>query len=112
MKLEKIRPTEILLSGELTIRYAAEIRDALTVLIGEMSPVKVRIETAAEVDPAFLQLLCSAHRTANRMGKCLTLDTGDGAKIREQLEEAGFVRHIGCLLDCNNNCIWAAPAPV
>ncbi|HEY7745033.1 MAG TPA: hypothetical protein VIA07_01760, partial [Desulfuromonadales bacterium] len=68
----------------------------------------IRVDGAAEVDPAFLQLLCSAHRTAVAAGKCLSLDAGSSSTFQRQLEDAGFVRHIGCLLDCNNNCIWVA----
>jgi ABC-type transporter Mla MlaB component len=99
---------ELLLSGELTIRRAIEIREMLLTLVGQNASMVIRIDEAAEVDPAFLQLLCSAHRTAASAGKCLSLDTGGSPALLRQLADAGFVRHIGCPFDCDNNCIWVA----
>lgn len=98
----------MILSGELTIRRVAEFRDLLLAGIERSASTTVRIREAAEIDPAFLQLLCSAHRTAVGAGKRLSLEAGSSPLFRRQLEDAGFVRHTGCLHDCSGNCIWAA----
>jgi anti-anti-sigma regulatory factor len=108
MKIDCGNRGEVLLGGELTIRRVTEIREMLRTLIEQNASVVIRIDEAAEVDPAFLQLLCSAHRTALGAGKGLGLEAGNSATFQRQLEDAGFARHIGCLLDCNNNCIWVA----
>jgi ABC-type transporter Mla MlaB component len=108
MEIDCRNQGELLLSGELTIRRATEIREMLLTFVGQNASMVIRVDETAEVDPAFLQLLCSAHRTAVSAGKCLSLDAGNSSTFQRQLEDAGFVRHIGCLLDCNNNCIWVA----
>jgi anti-anti-sigma regulatory factor len=108
MEIDGRNQGELLLRGELTIRRATEIREMLLTLVGQNTSIVIRIDEAAEVDPAFLQLLCSAHRTAISAGKCLSLDVGSSSTFQRQLADAGFVRHIGCLLDCINNCIWVA----
>jgi len=108
MKIDCRNKGEVVLGGELTIRRAHEIREMLLALVGQNTSMVIRVDEAAEVDPAFLQLLCSAHRTAVGAGKRLSLDAGNSSTFQRQLADAGFVRHIGCLLDCNNNCIWVA----
>jgi ABC-type transporter Mla MlaB component len=102
------RQGEMVLGGELTIRRVAEIREMLLESIGRNASTAVRIRQAAAVDPAFLQLLCSAHRTAVGAGKCLSLEAESSSLFRQQLADAGFVRHTGCLHDCQGSCIWAA----
>lgn len=99
---------EIVLSGELTIGRVAEVRDLLLAALERSASTTIRIGEAAEVDPAFLQLLCSAHRSAVGAGKRLGLDAGSSPLFRRQLEDGGFVRHTGCLHDCGGSCIWAA----
>jgi anti-anti-sigma regulatory factor len=98
----------MVLSGELTIRRTAEIRELLLESIGRNASTTIRIRQADLVDPAFLQLLCSAHRTAVGAGKGLSLDAENASLFRQQLADAGFVRHTGCLHDCQGSCIWAA----
>lgn len=110
METACVKRGEMALSGELTIRRATEIREMLLASIGQNDSTVIRIGEAAEVDPAFLQLLCSAHRTAVKAGKCLSLEAGSSPLFRQQLEDAGFVRHTGCLHDCHSDCIWAAAA--
>lgn len=97
---------EIFLSGSLSVCRARQIKDLLLTAIGQNRLTVVRVDVDAEVDAAFLQLLCSAHRTAVAAGKCLSLAIGRSAACERHLQWAGFVRHSGCLLDCNNNCIW------
>jgi len=108
MQIDCRKQGEVVLSGELTIRRVAEIRKMLLTLVEQNASIAIRVNEAAEVDPAFLQLLCSAHRTAASAGKWLSLDTGSSPALLRQLADAGFVRHIGCQFDCNNNCIWVA----
>jgi ABC-type transporter Mla MlaB component len=108
MKIDCRNQGEVVLSGELTIRRVAEIRKMLLTLVEQNASMVIRIDETVEVDPASLQLLCSAHRTATSAGKCLSLDTGSSAALLRQLADAGFVRHIGCRFDCNNDCIWVA----
>lgn len=108
MAIDERKQGEISFHGDLTVRRAKQLRDTLLTTIGQHSTIVIRIAEDSEIDAAFLQLLCSAHRTAVTSNKRLSLDTGRSSRLRQQLEYVGFVRHIGCLLDCNNNCIWVA----
>lgn len=108
MEFDDRKPGEITFHGDLTVRKAHQLKASLLTAIGQHDTIVARIAEDAEIDAAFLQLLCSAHRTAVAAGKCLSLDTSLSSHLRQQLEYVGFVRHIGCLLDCNNNCIWVA----
>jgi len=99
---------EVLLSGELNINQVRGIREALLRAIESYPVTRVRLEEVVDVDAAFLQLLCSAHRSAVDAGKELRLLVDTSPLFRQQLRECGFIRHIGCRLDCNGSCIWVA----
>jgi anti-anti-sigma regulatory factor len=108
METDDRKQGEISFHGDLTVRQGQQLKATLLTTIGQHDTIVVRLTEDAEIDTAFLQLLCSAHRTAVVAGKCLSLDTSRSTHLHQQLEYVGFVRHIGCLLDCNNNCIWVA----
>lgn len=106
MESESNSHGEISLHGDLTVRRAQQLREMVQATLAQHTSIVVRIAEDATVDAAFLQLLCSAHRTAASSGKDMRLDIGCASRLRQHLEYSGFVRHIGCKLDCNNNCIW------
>lgn len=93
--------------GELTIARVAELKEELSKALENSDRLLVDLSEATEIDSACLQLLCSAHRTAVRQGKEMSLRGTEA--LAPILREAGFVRHIGCALDCNQSCIWAVP---
>jgi len=100
---------EVFLSGELNINRVAELRVTLLRAIGAHRLTRVRITGAVDIDAAFLQLLCSAHRSAVQAGRDLRLHVDSSPLFHRQLRDCGFLRHTGCRLDCNGSCIWAAP---
>ena len=68
--------------------------------------VDVVFGSVTDMDISCLQLLCSAHRSASRMKKQLSL-SGDWPELLKQtVEEAGYVRLAGCRLDVNHSCLW------
>lgn len=91
--------------GELTIRRVAELKEDLLQGLTHSDRLQVDISEATDIDASCLQLLCAGHRTAVALGKQMTL-TGT-ENLMPVLQDAGFVRHIGCALDCNQSCIWA-----
>jgi len=103
-----LRGNEVLLTGELNINRVGEIKEALLRAIESHSLAQVRIVDAVDIDTAFLQLLCSAHRSAVQAGRDLRLQIESSPLFHRQLRDCGFLRHTGCRLDCNDSCIWVA----
>ncbi|GAM11616.1 STAS domain protein [Geobacter sp. OR-1] len=98
------------LSGSMTIHNAVEIRDALLEAFKEATKLTCDLEKVSDIDLAGLQLLCATHRSSCVSGKqfdVVGLDREDFSKV---LECAGFARHIGCMQNENNRCIWVGGA--
>lgn len=93
-------------AGNLTIEHAAELQQVLMESLDRGDSLCLVFENVAEVDVSFLQLLCSAHRTAVKTGKTLVLDRHRPEPLRLIVMEAGFVRQEGCVLDVHHTCIW------
>lgn len=96
----------ITLSGELTIRQAGEIKEALVKAIDVYDKIILNIENVTEIDFTFLQLLCSGHRTVIKLNKSLCLNNPRPAIFGETADNTGFTRHTGCILDGKKNCLW------
>ncbi len=86
---------------EWTVWQAASIRDALRTRLAAEGPVELDLGGVPEVDLAGLQLLCSAHRTADAQGKEFRVVRWSDAFARV-IEAAGFLRHHGCC----DGCLW------
>ncbi|WP_298432477.1 STAS domain-containing protein [Geobacter sp.] len=94
------------LSGELTIPWAGEFRQALLDAFDRAASVVVDVEKLAAVDITGLQLLCSAHRTSCACGRGFRLAGEGSAPFAEAAALAGFTRHVGCARDVGKTCIW------
>lgn len=102
--------TTIVLKGALTVASIGGIRAALLDAVRSARAIEVRLESVADIDIAFLQLLCSAHRTAANRNKPFTV-SGEQEGFIELLKRSGFQRHIGCREISKHPCLWiAAPA--
>jgi len=99
---------EVLLRGELNVNHVLGIRETLLRAIEAHQVTQVRLQGVVDIDAAFLQLLCSAHRSAVDAGRELRLQVEASPLFPQQLRECGFIRHIGCRLDCNGSCLWVA----
>lgn len=97
---------ELTLSGDLTINRISDIREEILNGLNSGEKISIQIENAIAVDASMLQLLCSAHRSAVGMNKRLELTWSNSPQFAQQLKDAGFVRHTGCIFDCNQSCIW------
>jgi anti-anti-sigma regulatory factor len=90
--------------GALTVQRVVALKEELFLGLDELDKILINLSGATEIDPACMQLLCSAHRTAISLNKELALI--GGGHLAEAMREAGFLRHIGCALDCNHSCLW------
>jgi anti-anti-sigma regulatory factor len=93
-------------TGDLTVRRIAELKAEVQQALASAAHVSIDIAAGAESDLTMLQLLCAAHRTANRQGKTLQLCDEIPEQFRMIMNLAGFSRHIGCARDQSGCCLW------
>jgi len=98
---------EVVWNGELTVARIAELKEELQEVLSDTGQrVCVRFAEVEAVDISLLQLLCSAHRTAGRLGKVLAIHGDIPEPFIKVMQLAGFNRHTGCGYDGMDNCIW------
>ncbi|BDV42396.1 sulfate transporter [Geotalea uraniireducens] len=93
-------------SGELTICFVGEFREALLDGLEKATEITVNVEHVSAVDLTGLQLLCSAHRTASARDKTFGIVGRQNRIFAEAERLAGFSRHVGCVKDVGKTCIW------
>lgn len=98
---------ELILGGALTIENASAIRKMLMKMLLKEDEVVVCVDPDVSVDLSFLQLLCSAHRTASNLGKSFLLRSPDSGNFTAAVENAGYVRIKGCSHDKYGTCLWS-----
>ncbi len=103
---KKTKSGKLVMTGALTIDRVREIRDALDRRLGEVKTLLVDVGQASEVDLAFLQLMCSAHRTAVGMNKSFSLSGKDNPAMQKAIAENSYARETGCRLDETKTCLW------
>lgn len=92
-------------SGELTIEFAAELKQALAEALNSGLPVVLDIAEVTKADVSCLQLICSTHRATILAGTSLTLRNAvDG--FNQSLKDTGFIRHVGCSREAEDTCLW------
>ncbi len=97
----------VILDGELTIDSAAKIRDLLIQALESAKQVNIRLRDVTAADISCLQLLCSAHKTAVKSDKHITLDDGNSEIFRQAIADAGFSRSRECQKDPYGCCFWS-----
>ncbi len=96
----------IALEGELTVNRAEEIRMLLIKALIDADRIHVDFGTVSDADLSCLQLLCSAHRSAGRMKRSMTLSAAWPEPFKQAVAEAGYARLTGCRLDVDHSCLW------
>jgi anti-anti-sigma factor len=96
----------IQLSGELTIGRIAELRESIKNLVDRFPTVHIRFEDVTGIDLSFLQLICSAHRTAASMNKQLVFSGVKPEIVNRILQSAGLTRQRACSLVPAAQCFW------
>lgn len=98
--------TRLCFDGELTVHNAAAIREGILQALGQSEEVEIDLEGVTAVDLAGLQLLCSAHRTAEAEGKTLLLESRSKSILREVRRASGFVLNRSCRHVQETDCFW------
>jgi len=99
----------LIADGELTVKQAADFKDTLTKALSEVDRLEINFDTVTEVDLAFLQLLCSAHKTCVDANKTLSITGGQSEALKKAIKDAGYERHKGCkAAGDKNQCLWVS----
>ncbi len=96
----------ITVRGDITIANAGEFRNALLNIQDRWSSLTVNLEGLEEIDVTGLQLLCSAHRTAVKLDKQLTLVGQTVEILNKSALKSGFVREQTCAAGGDHECLW------
>lgn len=94
------------LGGDLTIENAQELHKTLVTALNNADQIVLYFENVMATDLSFIQLLCSAHRTAVRSDKNMKLAGPRPDVLKAAVREMGFIREKGCILDTQESCIW------
>lgn len=99
--------TELALSGEQTVQRIGELKKQLLSALEETGRLAINLQDVARADLTFLQLLCSAHRTAQQSGKRMSVINISSAVVTA-VTDAGFIRNnMACGQDCSDSCLWS-----
>ncbi len=96
----------LIFRGGLTIDRVADARRQTVQAISEVQDLFIDVEQATQVDLSFIQLFCSAHRSATAQSRSLVLTGAANQALQKALQSNGCSRMAGCLLDKNNTCLW------
>jgi anti-anti-sigma regulatory factor len=100
------KKANITLEGDLTVGQADGLRMLLIKALIDADHVQVNFGSVTGVDLSCLQLLCSAHRSAGRMKRRLSMSGGWPDLFEKTVKEAGYARFTGCRLDVDHSCLW------
>ena len=109
MKNKKKALTErqvVKFGGDLTIENSQKHREVLLTALNNATRLLVTFEEVTATDLSFVQLLCSAHRTAAGNDKTLEVASQRPDALKAAVRELGFIRDKGCVLDTQKSCIW------
>lgn len=91
MDMQSETTGEVRLSGPLTIRRAAELRDTLLTSLTTYRQIVLSLDEDAEADIAFVQLVLAAQASARAAGKDIRLKSPSAGSLRDVLERGGFL---------------------
>ena len=103
---KKTKSGRLILKDDLTIGRIQQIHDELEGALGKVKNLIIDVQFATDVDLTFLQLLCSAHRTAIGKNKALSLSGQINPAMEKAISENYYSREKGCILDKPNTCLW------
>ena len=95
------------LEGDLTIERTTKLLEVLRHALAVSDRIVVEFGEVSTVDLSFLQLLCSAHRTAVAKGKQFFFAGDRPDFLSDAAEQAGFIRKRKCQMNPEGqDCLW------
>lgn len=103
---KKTKTGRMLMTGALTLDQIGQIRDTLRKALADVKTLIVDVEGASDIDLTFLQLMCSAHRSATAANKSVSLSGKNNPAMQKAMADNSYIRASGCRLDKTNTCLW------
>lgn len=100
--------TVLRVQGRIMVEHASELRDAMLKALASSNAVTVDLSGVTDADISFMQLVCSAHKTARDAGRGFVI-TGSPESFWHAVNTAGFLHHRGCASTLDP-CVMAAAA--
>ncbi len=97
----------LVLKGELTLENIRPLYEDMKDILEKANHLVVDVSEASDADLSFLQLLCSAHRTAMKTGKTLAFAEIIPDIVKKAMADNGYTGQSRCSLDLNHTCLWA-----
>ena len=94
------------LEGSFSIQDIGELKTNLISALHTGDKVFLNVTNISDVDISCLELFCSAHRTSVSCRKTLAFSSSISGPFRKVVNEGGFKRHVGCMLDVQKTCLW------
>lgn len=87
---ESSKTAELILSGSLSIQYAAELKKVLTETLHQADTTLLDLENVEVLDLSSIQLLYAFHLAGTNSGKVVRLRGECPDRFRKAVEEAGL----------------------
>jgi len=109
MPIKSIREKKCLFieaTDSLTVEQSEDLLDSLKKAVsGPDKKISLDLSGVTESDISCLQLICSAHKSAEKKGKSIFIN-----KISPELDrmakDAGFPQHSDCSQEIGITCLW------
>ena len=98
----------VVLRGDLTVERAGELKQTLQNAIAAFKSIIIGFEDNLTIDVSFLQLICSAHRSALNFQKDLKLAGAVPEDFTRAIQSVGFTFHAACALNKNRECLMCS----
>jgi len=96
----------IALEGEIVIQRIGDIKLQIVSALEAGDDLELDLGKVTEMDATGLQLLCSAHRSAQKAGKKFGVAAPVPPVLVSAWKAAGLEREHGCALDRTATCLW------
>ena len=103
-KLEEGGTGTLILDGDMTVQRAGELKTALVEALDKAACLVIDLGNITDADLSCLQLLCSAHRTALKSNKSVSLAENAPQLFWDIVKKAGYSCKDPCCDD--KNCLW------
>jgi anti-anti-sigma regulatory factor len=97
-------PGSLVIEGEMVVDHADQLKKTFLDELAKKGSLDLNLEGVGKVDLFGLQVLCSAHCSALKADKALTLVGKQPEALRDAVAESGY----GCTATCsaNKTCPW------
>lgn len=96
----------LFLEGDLTMERAKNFKKALLDSLDRADQVTIRVDKVDEISLSCLQLLCSAHRSALKNQKHLSISGPYSESFSLAVKCAALESPNGCPLEQIQSCLW------